>query len=899
LLFSSASAFDIFQPGDAIVAIDRDITTGSDFPGGEAPANILDGNTATKYLNFGETNTGFVVTPAFGSSILQSFSIATANDSPERDPFSYIIQGTNDNVSGLAENINGNAFNWTDIAVGDFTELAVDPGRFFTISPISFANSTAYTSYRMIFPTVRDAAAANSMQVADVNFFTGMGGTGSSILAPGDFIRAVRIGDFVTTSNYPAGEAPANVLDRNSGTKYLNFGEERSGFIVTPEFGGSVATAFEIVTANDAIERDPASYEIWGTNELPISTPDNGAGDEQMWTLIQSGTLDLPTDRFASSGQIPISNSEVYGAYRIVFPTVRDAATANSMQIADFRLIGEDQITLEVNRNTGEVLLRAVQDVSIASYSISSALETIDFAEWTSIAGTSADPDDTWAESSRTSGLLAESDQAGGADNGFTLLAGQTRSLGNIYTALPTAFEDFNPIAFSTDGLQIGFGVEYIGTEIALFGDYDGNGVVDLADWNVFRLGYGGNFTGMTAAQAYLMGDMDGDFDSDITDFNIFVDNAGGLAALFGGASVPEPGTFVLLGGMAVAGLVVARRRRARGAAAVVAIAIAALWSSAASAQHLANRAFTSLGVPVGITTPADQPNETAASGPANLFDVIQLEDTVPVVGFDINDDLHRLNFQTAMFEPPVLQYAALGGEPKFVFFDYGSPVTASWFGMAHRLGGDPLADRVGQVDFWFSNTPFGTGNDERPTADPDTSFSLVPTDNRLLDNIFRPYTLGGDFTGQYVAVRFNLSEVSANQPTNNLGAHEFRLMDGPTDLLLTVNRSTGEVTLANNLPGAVAIDLQSYAIESPIGALDESAFNGLNDNGAPFSTWQIGGGSNAQRLVEGNFANFSTLAAGSGPISLGNIFNPLLLTEDIRFIWTDSANHPYDARVV
>ena len=32
--------------------------------------------------------------------------------------------------------------------------------------------STEYSSYRLVFPTVRDAAAANSMQIQDVQFYT-------------------------------------------------------------------------------------------------------------------------------------------------------------------------------------------------------------------------------------------------------------------------------------------------------------------------------------------------------------------------------------------------------------------------------------------------------------------------------------------------------------------------------------------------------------------------------------------------------------------------------------------------------------------------------------------------------------------------------------------------------
>ena len=37
---------------------------------------------------------------------------------------------------------------------------------------ITINSPTNYTSYRLIFPTVKNAAAANSMQIGDVQFYT-------------------------------------------------------------------------------------------------------------------------------------------------------------------------------------------------------------------------------------------------------------------------------------------------------------------------------------------------------------------------------------------------------------------------------------------------------------------------------------------------------------------------------------------------------------------------------------------------------------------------------------------------------------------------------------------------------------------------------------------------------
>ena len=80
-----------------------------------------------------------------------------------------------------------------------------------------------------------------------------------------------------SSSNYPAGEAPANAIDGNGGTKYLNFARTNTGIIVTPQAASTVVKAIALSTANDAVERDPTSVAIYGTNDA-ITSADNSLG---------------------------------------------------------------------------------------------------------------------------------------------------------------------------------------------------------------------------------------------------------------------------------------------------------------------------------------------------------------------------------------------------------------------------------------------------------------------------------------------------------------------------------------------------------------------------------------------------------------------------------------------
>ena len=77
---------DVLAPGDFIIAIDAD--GGSSSPDAEQVPEAIDriyGGANQKYLNFGEENSGFIVTPASGPSIIDSFTIWTANDAEPRE----------------------------------------------------------------------------------------------------------------------------------------------------------------------------------------------------------------------------------------------------------------------------------------------------------------------------------------------------------------------------------------------------------------------------------------------------------------------------------------------------------------------------------------------------------------------------------------------------------------------------------------------------------------------------------------------------------------------------------------------------------------------------------------------------------------------------------------------
>ena len=153
------------------------------------------------------------------------------------------------------------------------------------------------------------------------------------ITRPGDPI----VGIPNSSSNWPAHESPPYVIDDNIGTKYLNFrgATQPSGFCVTPSGYSVAVVGLTVTTANDAPDRDPIAYELYGSNSS-IDGP---------YTLIAAGEIvdfnqETTWPRYTPNATpIMFPNSTVYAHYQVLFTAIRNPA-ANSMQIAEVELIG-------------------------------------------------------------------------------------------------------------------------------------------------------------------------------------------------------------------------------------------------------------------------------------------------------------------------------------------------------------------------------------------------------------------------------------------------------------------------------------------------------------------------------------------------------------------------------
>ena len=188
---ASAALIDITAPGDQVLIVngqnDGDSAGGPPPTGvpGEQPANIID-NTTNKYLNFLDLGSGVIINPltsriGTGGVVVTGLRLYTANDSPLRDPASYILEGSH-TPSGPFTLISQGPLALPEgrnaVAAGQGNTpptlpTPINPATQFN-QTIEFANTVPYISYRLTFPTLKGAGpgidpnAANSMQIAEI-----------------------------------------------------------------------------------------------------------------------------------------------------------------------------------------------------------------------------------------------------------------------------------------------------------------------------------------------------------------------------------------------------------------------------------------------------------------------------------------------------------------------------------------------------------------------------------------------------------------------------------------------------------------------------------------------------------------------------------------------------------
>ena len=287
-----------------------DIGTTGTSPAGQEVDKAFDSSTSTSFrLNSGAG--GGVIINLGSQRVASTLRLTTSASNSGRDPTSFSVFGSNDGT------------NFTTIATNQ--ALSAPSGRTTAYPDTDFTNFSAFQFYKITFPTVRTGGQA--LQIGEIGL-----NSGGDVA---DHTEGLSTSAFTAIGgNGDVGSSPSNervhlAFDDNVNSKYLYFDRLNSGALV--DFGSARrVNKLGLTTANDAINRDPASFSLFGSNDNSSFT-----------TIVSNRSLSPPTNRNTNYPDVTFTNNNSFRFYKIIFPTIRSFGGANSVQISEIRLAEE------------------------------------------------------------------------------------------------------------------------------------------------------------------------------------------------------------------------------------------------------------------------------------------------------------------------------------------------------------------------------------------------------------------------------------------------------------------------------------------------------------------------------------------------------------------------------
>jgi hypothetical protein len=109
-------------------------------------------------------------------------------------------------------------------------------------------------------------------------------------------------------------------------------------------------------------------------------------------------------------------------------------------------------------------------------------------------------------------------------------------------------------------------------------------------------------------------------------------------------------------------------------------------------------------------------------------------------------------------------QYAGNGVGPHVLVFDYGETITFTGIAYSQRLGGDPVADKVQNIEVWATDTDPGPASLALPGALGAAQGNTGQIDTTAGETNFLNYPVG-ELSGRYVVFRLNDSGPGSFNP--------------------------------------------------------------------------------------------------------------------------------------
>lgn len=304
--------------------------TGS--PAGEEYTKLIDNNVNTKYLTFNAT--GWVQYQAPASYVVNSYTITSANDAPERDPLNWTLQGSS------------NGTTWTTINTQSNQDF---PNRF-QKRTFSFNNATAYAYYRFNFSN----NSGTILQLAEIELFgTPSGSTFSTQIESENF----------TTMN---GVQTESCSEGGTNVGWIDAGDWMVWDVNIPTAGiHTVEYRVASQSGGGSLQLEQAGgTPVFGTLSVPAT------GGWQTWTTI-SHNVNL------NSGQQQIALAAPAGGWNLNWIRITRANGVREKAASNLREpINEDKVFgVYPNPSSGQLVVTGIKEATgVAVYDLSGRL---------------------------------------------------------------------------------------------------------------------------------------------------------------------------------------------------------------------------------------------------------------------------------------------------------------------------------------------------------------------------------------------------------------------------------------------------------------------------------------------------------------------------------------------
>ncbi|MFY8327347.1 discoidin domain-containing protein [Pseudoalteromonas sp. ZZD1] len=283
----------------------------------ESAAQAFDNDINTKWLDHNDwqgaptaDDPAWIQVELPEAKAVNTLSITSAGDAPERDPESFSILGSH------------NAEDWVNLAswVGETFEERFEQKN------LSFSNTLAYSYYRLSIS--KNANNDGLVQIAEI----------ATIGPDYAFIDLSRLPGTVYSARYSIGdgESPDKAFDGDTNTKWLDHNDwqgaptaEDPAWIQVDFTEQQVVSGLAITSANDAPERDPENFTLLGSN-------DGG----ETWIEVAAWVGESWDTRFERRS-FDFTNGFGYSSYRLNIS--KNANNDGLVQIAEIELLGLDK----------------------------------------------------------------------------------------------------------------------------------------------------------------------------------------------------------------------------------------------------------------------------------------------------------------------------------------------------------------------------------------------------------------------------------------------------------------------------------------------------------------------------------------------------------------------------